>query len=284
LEETQGLQETETKQRRYKVKKRIGATAAILACCILATVLVLTLTDPAGDTLSTRRTTIQATTMAHGEPPKWIKESASADYAYGQAQQIMADPNCSREGKEDRMRVLQSNVGEELLATVVRYVRVYDEGSGTYISFDGYMREMAKDYPCESTDAPISYDPVGATMRIFFDPSTETIAAMTGLGLSPEEVQTARATYEENQRQREEATAAVAAELKNAWEQMSSTATDAAQQAQEQLSQAQQQAEQAAREAQEQLDQVWQQTEDVAREAQDQLEEAWDGLRDLFGW
>lgn len=288
------------------MKKGIGAALAILVCGALITALVPMLTSSHGDAVPTGKTMFQPTTTALKERPAWIKENPSANDAYLQAEQIMTDPNYSRKDKQDRMRVLQRNVGEELFTTVVRYVPVYDEESGTYVSFDAYMRQMAQDYPCNDADAPINYDPVGATMRIFFDPSTETIAAMTGIGLSPEEVEAARAKYEENQRQREAATAQREAELTSAWEQLTREATDAAQEAQQQLNQAQQQAEQAARGAQEQLDQaqrqaeqaaqaaqeqldeLQRQAEQAAREAQEQLDQAVngieEGLRDLFGW
>jgi hypothetical protein len=251
------------------MKKAIGVTLAILVCCALAFVFVPMFTSSHGDAVPPDKTLSQSTTTALEDPPAWIKENPPANDAYMQAKQIMTNPNYSREDKQDRMQVLQRTVGEELLTTVVRYVPVYDEKSGTYISFDVYMRQMAKDYPCNDADAPISYDPVGATMRIFFDPSTETIAAMTGLGLSPEEVKTARAEYEEDQTQREAATVAIEAELKSAWDQLSKEATDAAQGARTQLDQAQQQAEQAAQQARQQLDQ-----------AVNGIEE---GLRNLFG-
>jgi hypothetical protein len=274
------------------MKKAIGAALVILVCGALITVLVPMLTSSHGDAVPTQKTMSQPTTTALKEPPAWIKEDPSANDAYQKAEQIMTDPNCSREDKQDRMRVLQRNVGEELFTTVVRYVPVYDEESGTYMSFDAYMRQMAQDYPCSDADAPINYDPVGATMRIFFDTSDETIAAMTGVGLSPEEVQAARAKYEDNQRQREAATSQREAELKSAWEQLTREATDAAQEAQEQVErgveEAQRQAEQAAQAAQEQLDQLQRQAEQAAREAQEQLDQAVngieEGLRDLFGW
>jgi hypothetical protein len=179
------------------MKKAIGAALAILVCGALITVLVPKLTSSHGDAVPTHQTVSQPTTTAPKEPPAWIKEDPSANDAYQKAEQIMTNPNYCREDKQDRMRVLQRNVGEELFTTVVRYVPVYDEQSGTYISFDAYMRQMAKDYPCNDADAPINYDPVGATMRIFFDPSTETIAAMTGIGLSPDEGEAARAEYEQ---------------------------------------------------------------------------------------
>ena len=42
------------------------------------------------------------------------------------------------------------------------------------------MREMAESYDSEP-GSPLDRDPVGATMKILFDPSPENIRRMTGL-------------------------------------------------------------------------------------------------------
>ena len=60
------------------------------------------------------------------------------------------------------------------------------------------MRDLASSYG-SGGDSPIDRDPVGATMRIFFDPSTETIQAMTGIGLSDSEQRDVSRQYEYGQ-------------------------------------------------------------------------------------
>jgi hypothetical protein len=101
--------------------------------------------------------------------------------AYQEASQIMADTRLSESEKRDRMRVLQRNYGEETVAWVMRFVPVYDADDKRFYSFDTYMRDFSSDYGSPSSGAPIEKDPVGAGLKIFFDPSTDTITDMLGL-------------------------------------------------------------------------------------------------------
>ncbi len=101
--------------------------------------------------------------------------------AYQEASQIMADTRLSDSEKRDRMRVLQRNYGEETVAWVMRFVPVYDADDKRFYSFDTYMRDLSSSYGSPSSGAPIEKDPVGASLKIFFDPSADTITEMLGL-------------------------------------------------------------------------------------------------------
>jgi hypothetical protein len=124
--------------------------------------------------------------------------------AYEEARAVMSNPSYDFEEKQERMRILQRNYGEEIVTTIARYVPVYDEEENAIVTFDTYMRRIAEEFSSPDPDAPINFDPVGAASRIFFDPSPETIAAMTGLGMPPEQVEEARREYEMEQQQIEE--------------------------------------------------------------------------------
>lgn len=150
--------------------------------------------------------------------PSWIEGNPSAYDTYTRAEKIMSNPDYSLRQKEEKMQVLQRTVGEELLTTIMRYVPVYDERTGTYVSFDDYMRGLARDFPSSDPRAPISCDPVGAAMRIFLDPSSETVAAMTGVGLSGQELAAARARFDEQQQEEAASRAAEEEKLRSAWE------------------------------------------------------------------
>jgi hypothetical protein len=122
--------------------------------------------------------------IAMDEPPNLpgeIVENPTAYEAYQEASAIMSDPSLSREERTERVRVLQRNYGEETVAWVMRFVPAYDPNTGSIVSFDSYMRSFASEFGDSSVDAPIEQDPVGASLRIFFDPSEETINEMLGL-------------------------------------------------------------------------------------------------------
>jgi hypothetical protein len=100
---------------------------------------------------------------------------------YEEATRIMSDNTITPQEKQERMRVLQRNYGEELVTTVMRYVPVYDSQRGQFISFDRYMREFQSEMGSPQSGAPMDRDPIGSAMKIFFDPSPETINEMFGL-------------------------------------------------------------------------------------------------------
>lgn len=113
--------------------------------------------------------------------PGWLKSDRRAYDAYQQASAIMQDRRLSDNQKADKLRILQRTFGEELLTTVIRYVPVYDDQTGSFLSFDSYMRRFASQEGYSTTRAPIEQDPVGAGMSLFFNPSIDNIQRMLGL-------------------------------------------------------------------------------------------------------
>jgi hypothetical protein len=113
--------------------------------------------------------------------PIALKNDPKAYGVYTKASSILQDPKLSDAQKREQIRILQSSVGEELFATVIRYVPVYDSESGKFYSFDSYMRLFASEQGHSTNQAPIEIDPVGAGLSIFFNPSVDNIQKMLGL-------------------------------------------------------------------------------------------------------
>ena len=132
---------------------------------------------------------------ASAPPPAFIEKRRDLKDTYVRARTILTDPSESDDSRRQKLRVLQDDVGDEALTLVLRYVPIIDSETDTVQTFDSYMRELAGDYSSAS-GSPIERDPVGATMRIFFDPSVETIQAMTGFGLSQNEQRDVSRRYE----------------------------------------------------------------------------------------
>jgi hypothetical protein len=80
--------------------------------------------------------------------------------------------------KKEKIKIIQRNVGEELFASAMRLVPVIIPEKKEIKSFDKYAKDMVKDSPGSS---PFKEDPVGATIKIFFDPSSENIEEMLNL-------------------------------------------------------------------------------------------------------
>jgi len=80
--------------------------------------------------------------------------------------------------KKEKIKIIQRNVGEELFASAMRLVPVINPEKKEIKSFDKYARDMVKDSPGSS---PFEEDPVGATLKIFFDPSSKNIEEMLNL-------------------------------------------------------------------------------------------------------
>ena len=121
-------------------------------------------------------------------------EAVQLRSVYDDAAAVLGSRSLSRQQKQDRVRVIQQNYGQGVLTAVIRHVPVYDEASGQMVTFDTYMRNMAGEYSYNS-GAPVDLDPVGAALRIFFDPSTETVQSMTGIGMLEAEVAQASQQY-----------------------------------------------------------------------------------------
>ena len=128
------------------------------------------------------RVAIQVEDTEAGAPPEFINRDPELRETYERAREIYTDPNETEESRGKKIRVLQRNVGAEAVTLVLRYVPVVDLEDGTVRTFDSHMREMAETYDSER-GSPIDRDPVGATMKILFDPSPETIRSMTGIGV-----------------------------------------------------------------------------------------------------
>ena len=91
---------------------------------------------------------------------------------------IQKNPIYTQSGKKEKIRIIQKNVGEELFASIMRLVPVIDPEKKKIKPFDKYAKEMVKDSPGSS---PFKEDPVGATIKIFFDPSQKNIKEMLNL-------------------------------------------------------------------------------------------------------
>jgi hypothetical protein len=142
------------------------------------------------------------------KPPEFILADPSAFRAYQEVSRVMGSKELSTEQKQEQIRVLQRTLGEELVVTVIRYVPVYDPAVGTYVTFDEYMRDFAKQYTGQVVPgSPLYHDPVGAAARIFLSPDVPTmlvtIAQMSGVGMSEEERQQAYQQYLEENEKRE---------------------------------------------------------------------------------
>ena len=119
-------------------------------------------------------------------PPAFVSRDPNLLSSYNQAKEILTSPSYSTEkARRDELIVLQDSIGQEHFTILLRYVPIVDLETGEVQTFDAYMRETAASFESNS-GSPIDRDPVGAAMRIFFDPSADTISTMTGIGLSPQ--------------------------------------------------------------------------------------------------
>lgn len=141
------------------------------------------------------------------QPPAFISNDPELRETYQRARAIYSDRTETEESRQRKIRVLQRNVGEEAVAQVLRYVPVVDLEDGTVQTFDSHMREMADTYDSQR-GSPIDRDPVGAAMKILFDPSPENIIEMTGIGGSGSSWSPSQKEdddwYEEQERRRRE--------------------------------------------------------------------------------
>ncbi len=86
---------------------------------------------------------------------------------------VALNQELSQEQRSAQLHVLQDRWDAQLLAVAVRVMPVYDPGSGSWRSVDSVAREMVGGVGHES---PFTRDPVGATVRMFFDPSPSNVA------------------------------------------------------------------------------------------------------------
>ena len=113
--------------------------------------------------------------------PYGIRGDPLAYDAYEQARAIMSNRFLTDEQKREQLRVVQRDVGQEALAKALRHIPVYDGKRKRFYTFNGYIDDLMGSEEPASSDAPIERDPLGAALRIFFDPSPETIREMMGL-------------------------------------------------------------------------------------------------------
>ena len=106
--------------------------------------------------------------------------SERAAQAMRQCRTIAASDTLTDAQKADQFRVVQRSFGESFVAEVLRRVPVYSPERGRFQTFDQYMVTLSRDTGYGGT-SPIDRDPVGAGLRIFFDPSASTIRSMLGL-------------------------------------------------------------------------------------------------------
>lgn len=109
-----------------------------------------------------------------------IRDDPTTFEVYEKVNATLQDPYLSESEKRSQIRVYQRTYGEELVATVMRYMPVYQE-NGTFTSFDTWSRGFVDESGGQPRNTPLESDPVGSTMSIFFDPSTKNITEQLGL-------------------------------------------------------------------------------------------------------
>ena len=138
-------------------------------------------------------------------PPVFISRDPELKASYDRARMILSSSTETEETRAEKLRIMQDEVGQERMTLLLRYVPVIDLESGSVRSFDTYIKDLSTAYGA-SSGSPIERDPIGAGMRIFFDPSPQTISAMTGMGLPSDSRRDASDHYN---REREELNNAV---------------------------------------------------------------------------
>ena len=131
-------------------------------------------------------------------PPAFVSRDPELRETYERARTILTNGNETNDSRREKMRILQQEVGHEKITLLMRYLPIVDLENGTVETFDNYVRNVASSYDA-GTGSPLEQDPVGAGMRLFFDPSPDTIAAMTGIGLSEYERSENSQQYEQEQ-------------------------------------------------------------------------------------
>ena len=121
-------------------------------------------------------------------PPEFIASNSELNNSYERARAILTNPEETEDSRRSKLRVMQGEVGPDMMSLLLKHVPVVDLESGEVSTFDDYMRGTISSYG-HSTGSPMDVDPVGAGMRILFDPSPENIGQMSGIGLSDSERQ-----------------------------------------------------------------------------------------------
>lgn len=109
-----------------------------------------------------------------------IQNNPRAYEAYEKVSATLKDKNLSESQKRDNIRVYQDTYGKELVATVIRYIPIY-QGNGKFQTFDTWSNNLSNSYGSSSGNTPFESDPVGSTLNIFFDSSLENITEQLGL-------------------------------------------------------------------------------------------------------
>ena len=205
---------------------------------------------PATTTNEESKTAFQTEGTGDDGPPEFIRRDPELRDTYQRAKHIYTDPNETEESRRQKIRVLQRNVGQEAITLVLRFVPVVDLEEGTVQTFDSHMRDTAESYDSQR-GSPMDRDPVGASMKILFDPSPETIKSMTGMGVvnskSSQQQEEDDDWYEEEQRRHREE--------RRRYEQ---------------------------EQAREELEQSWEDVQDSWQGVEDSVEEASDTLSDII--
>jgi len=89
-----------------------------------------------------------------------------------------ASSRTERLAVENEIRVLQRNHREELVASAIRMIPIYDKKSKSFHSFDSHMRSETSR---SSGRSNVERDPVGAGLSIFFNSSSSNIKKQLGL-------------------------------------------------------------------------------------------------------
>jgi hypothetical protein len=134
-----------------------------------------------GRVAASKLVTVSTEPPYDGRPGSQVSVSWSGDAGgYGrevpglcQLLRIARDPKLSVAEKKAKAKVVQSSIGRESFATLLRSVPMYDADTKTVMTFDTWSRRLGQ--TGYDQDAPVNQDPVGATVSMFFDSSPENI-------------------------------------------------------------------------------------------------------------
>lgn len=111
---------------------------------------------------------------------EWLAPSNAVRDAMQTLADIALDPSYSEEEKADEFRITQRNFGEEIVAEAVRLLPIWNPEAGEFKTADTWTREFADEAGLGGS-SPLQIDPIGAGVRLFFDPSPGTIRDILGI-------------------------------------------------------------------------------------------------------
>lgn len=111
---------------------------------------------------------------------EWLASSEEVAEATNTLRSIAANPSYSQSEKEEQFRVVQRNLGEEVVAQAIRLLPIWEPEQGMFKPAAAWVDEFAAQSGLAGS-SPIERDPIGAGVKLFFDPSPDTIRDMMGI-------------------------------------------------------------------------------------------------------